>query len=410
MVNGKSGGKKKGGGSGNNNNNTTTPRSSNNTTSTPRTSKEADKPAKSAKLINTTLADKCRYEKCPCEQSDKSAWMIKCSRCPQDWHNNCANLRGINASFVEQLEDWLCPLCFTAPGAVVRDNMRMESILLKMAELGEYNTSLQKSIEGLENRLSAMGSDMDSLCDTQGQISKRVVTIKDIESHMQHQCINQTQIETRIKTFDSSLTKLQSQVEDYQTTITACPPLPAATVSPVHASASTEHVHDPTPPHHDMTPSSSIVDSFIDEDPAKSISEFLGKCTFNDENGHSVITFGHPYSYTGSKSSSDTPTIPAILQPVFEKINSLQTDLFHKKYPDLVNKCPAPQINSCLVNRYDGPDSHLPKHSDKEVPIHPESSIFTVSLGQTCSIQFTEKANGADTTLTCPDRSLYHMT
>ena len=77
---------------------------------------------------------------------------------------------------------------------------------------------------------------------------------------------------------------------------------------------------------------------------------------------------------------------------------------------------PAPVINSCLVNRFDGPDSYLPRHSDNEATIHPESSIFTLSIGETCSIKFS--AMGAESApdsepsseLSCDSLSLYHMT
>ncbi len=380
--------------------------------STPKSVKKKGnaKGAKKPDSSDTKLAEDIRYDKCPCGKSDDASWMIKCTRCPQDWHSNCVNLKGITADFVTQLEDWLSPLCFTAPGAIIRDNQRLEEIMLQMAEIRGHNTSIQTSIVALENRLGAVASDIDSVRDTQGHISQKVLTIKDIESHMQHQLVNQTQIETRLKSINSSLTSLQSQVNDYQATVSACPPPSTATPTPLPAPAFVPSPDPMVPPPHGMSPSSPLSVSFIDEDSAKSITEFLETCTFNDENGHSVISFGHPYSYTGSKSSSDVPPIPAALQPLFDKINELQSKQFLDKYPHLQDKYPAPCINACLVNKYNGPDSYLPKHSDKETTIPPESSIFTVSLGQACDIQFTEKSTGNETTLTCPDRSLYHMT
>ena len=69
----------------------------------------------------------------------------------------------------------------------------------------------------------------------------------------------------------------------------------------------------------------------------------------------------------------------------------------------------APVINSCLVNKYEGTDSYLPRHSDREVTIHPESSIFTLSLGQSCDIKFIERSSGTETVHPCPTRSLYQM-
>ncbi|KAL5252975.1 hypothetical protein ACHWQZ_G015666 [Mnemiopsis leidyi] len=69
----------------------------------------------------------------------------------------------------------------------------------------------------------------------------------------------------------------------------------------------------------------------------------------------------------------------------------------------------APQINSILINKYEGSNSYLPKHSDREATIHPESSIFTLSLGQRCVVKFTERLTGMEVTQTCPNRSLYTM-
>ena len=69
-----------------------------------------------------------------------------------------------------------------------------------------------------------------------------------------------------------------------------------------------------------------------------------------------------------------------------------------------------PQVNSCLVNRYDGSLSYLPQHSDDEAVIHPESSIFTLSLGQECSVTFSESKSSVTEDHNCKPRSLYSMT
>ncbi len=156
----------------------------------------------------------------------------------------------------------------------------------------------------------------------------------------------------------------------------------------------------------------SLFDEFVDETTADTITEYLSKsCTFNDENGHSVTSFGHPYSYIGSKATAETPAIPDVLQPIVDKINQIQADQFYDKYPDLKAKGVAPVINSCLVNRYNGTDSSLPEHSDNEIIIHPESSIFSISLGESCEIKFADMGSKTDNmTLKCSHRSLYQMT
>ena len=57
-----------------------------------------------------------------------------------------------------------------------------------------------------------------------------------------------------------------------------------------------------------------------------------------------------------------------------------------------------------------GPDSCLAEHSDNELSIAPESSIFTISLGDKCSINFSEIHSGENMVHQCLDKSLYVMT
>ena len=93
---------------------------------------------------------------------------------------------------------------------------------------------------------------------------------------------------------------------------------------------------------------------------------------------------------------------------LLKRINSLQSEIYGSLYSSQRNLT-APVINSCLINRYVGPESYLPRHSDRESSIHPESSIFTISLGQGCDIKFTERASGTESAHSCSDRSLYIM-
>jgi hypothetical protein len=138
---------------------------------------------------------------------------------------------------------------------------------------------------------------------------------------------------------------------------------------------------------------------FIDTETAKSLITFFETCPFKEENGHAVVAFGEPYRYTGSRASANVPAMPEIIKTIVDTINGdLCKDL--------------PQINSCLVNRYSGPESFLPPHSDDEATIHPESSIFTLSVGQPCNVVFTEgnsNSDGIKLQHQCDDRSLYSM-
>ena len=54
----------------------------------------------------------------------------------------------------------------------------------------------------------------------------------------------------------------------------------------------------------------------------------------------------------------------------------------------------VPLLNSCLVTKYTGPSALIPEHSDNERAIHPDSSIYTVSLGCDATIKFRDVLSG----------------
>jgi hypothetical protein len=156
-----------------------------------------------------------------------------------------------------------------------------------------------------------------------------------------------------------------------------------------------------------------MITDFVSDSDAEQLNQFLSTCSFKSEKSHAVISFGTPYGYNGAKSATDVPPIPDALTSLFAKVNELHAKLFHARYPDhSKRKDPPspPNINSCLINKYEGPESYLPKHSDKEVTINPESSVFTLCLGESCTIKFTENSSGTEPLHICVDKSMYHMT
>ena len=139
-------------------------------------------------------------------------------------------------------------------------------------------------------------------------------------------------------------------------------------------------------------------ESFISGELSQKITDYLDNCDtakYNSETGHSVITFGEPYHYTGSKTSQEKTDIP---EPFTTLINTIKS-----KYPDS-------NINSVLINKYSGPGSSLPPHSDDELSIEPGSQIFSVSLGQSCKISYTELHGDKRDELLVKHNSLYTMT
>ena len=72
---------------------------------------------------------------------------------------------------------------------------------------------------------------------------------------------------------------------------------------------------------------------------------------------------------------------------------------------------PQYRFNSCLVNRYDNGNSHIPLHSDDEYSIKPDSCILTISLGETRSINFQPKNNllGSEISINLQHGDVYTM-
>ena len=116
------------------------------------------------------------------------------------------------------------------------------------------------------------------------------------------------------------------------------------------------------------------------------------KAQFAMENGHSVLSFGERYHYTGSKSKT-TRTIPQVLQKLIDSISNE----FNLDYT----------LNSILVNHYPK-DGFLSAHSDNESTINPDTSIFTLSIGEG-TITFRDKATNQDHKFLAASNSLYVM-
>ena len=137
-------------------------------------------------------------------------------------------------------------------------------------------------------------------------------------------------------------------------------------------------------------------ENFLTADEEDKLIGFLSNVNFSAEKGHSVKNFGANYKYTGAGDVSDDDNkIPAEFDTILEKLRLL--------YPDI-------NINQCLVNRYESNNSTLSQHSDNEPSIDPESSIYTVSLGQDRTVIFKERFGDNTIPFVAKSRSLYAMT
>ena len=129
---------------------------------------------------------------------------------------------------------------------------------------------------------------------------------------------------------------------------------------------------------HGMKHIDSVTDRFIADDFASELQNYLSECNFVSEGGRSVAAFGETYKYNGSR--NDAVAFPDPVKRLLDKLNATLGDQ-------------SQPLNSCVINKYDGPESYIPTHSDNERCIDPNSRICTVSLGEKRLIEFTNTLN-----------------
>ena len=127
---------------------------------------------------------------------------------------------------------------------------------------------------------------------------------------------------------------------------------------------------NPTKPYDEYT--SNYIPNCLRSEIGKFLSEQKNYIT---KKGRSTINFGESYD------NSIKSEIPETLQ----KIIDLTSDK---------------TINSVTLTRYTGVDNFLPQHSDSTSDIKPGSSIYTISIGDTCDVKFRCKVKGAESSLT----------
>ena len=134
---------------------------------------------------------------------------------------------------------------------------------------------------------------------------------------------------------------------------------------------------------------------YVDKELSVELFEFLNSsdAQLTRKNGRSVGAYGEPYSYPGSGPAKKT-ALPPPVKCLIDKINI---------------EFPGANINSCVINRYSGPSSSLPEHSDDEPCLTPGSSIYTVSLGSPAAVIYRDLITKVEKSALVEDRSLYVM-
>ena len=324
--------------------------------------KDLDDPSTTETLEEPSGADAVKSNRrslksCPCgKSSGGKSWLLNCIGCGQSWHNTCSNLKGqIPKSIIASLDHWLCPWCFVCPYEPPKGHKSTKQ-----------NMALTTTV-----------------------ISDSIVT--QIEEAVKS-CTS-TQNEELVRSIQTSLNTLTGEVKSFKGQIKTINPTNFQdNIANIHIQSIIDNVDDvidvPTP----QQPFSSYKPDFVSEEYAQELKTYLDQETFISEGKRGVVCYGEKYKYMGSKSSGTKP-VPDVFQPLLEQLNE---NIGYK-------------LNQILVNKYTGPDAPLPKHSDNEYDINPDSEIYTVSIGDTATVKFTSKMPSENLELPVENRSLYSM-
>ena len=397
--------------------------------------------------INSPLSRK-QLTKCPCRKSDPDSWMLTCVSCNQQWHANCANIRGkMKKEFVNSLESWECPWCFIP--CVVKetpnicktcknsesirsalDDDAVKQFIETVSYVKKQNDELHKSVSQIEyfnlhikHLLLTDKKDFKDHTTNIKSIDDNINIIHDniekltsdfnklVSDDASSKCSNSNTVidslTVDINRLDEHVTSLSSKnskflddmkhiIEDTSTS-RDINSNNISTPSDVTLLPNTEspHLRTPTPA---CEPYTNFVENAVNPELKDKLLEFVNNSS-NDfkiiGDCRDVLYFGeYGYWYTG------------VYHPPCREPLVLQ-DLLDSLRPNFSN--PKSLINSCLVTRYKSGSDHIPPHRDNEVFIDPESDIITVSIGATRTISFSDNSSTTSKDLKLTDCSAYIM-
>ena len=299
----------------------------------------SEKEAELVDVNGTSSQKKKKKTECPCgKSSDGQEWVLTCPDCQQVWHSTCC---GLKADFTKPvlnslLKSWSCPWCYHCPF---------------QKPSGHISEKYTKELK--EKLLSA--ETVQKITDSVTDIVTRSLQTPDFEA------------------LSNLMTDFNREVQDYKNSLNPTPSLTQPNAIPSHTQPALKT---------DIAPYERYSESFLTEGEMSELSAFLQQSLesgkFRKENGRSVLTMGHSYSYTGSKSPQTPPEIPPLINSIIDKLVSSQ-ELSHRP-------------NSILVNHYpdtsNSASSYLPHHSDDESTILADSEIATITIGGTREITF----------------------
>ena len=135
-------------------------------------------------------------------------------------------------------------------------------------------------------------------------------------------------------------------------------------------------------------------ENFLPDELRSSVCEHLDNCKdFEDKRTKKILY----YRKGGTYNKKGEAEIPAPLKAMMNMIND--KFLLHGEK----------EVNSIVIHRFQGKHSQLTPQSYDDPSINPDFFIFTLSLGDTCQVRFTDKVTGITNDNAVTDNSLYIM-
>lgn len=316
---------------------------------------------------------KNKKAQCPCgKSSGGQSWNIPCYTCKQVWHNSCA---GLKADFTQPVlnsltKSWQCPWCFCCPFPRPPNHVSAKSA----KELGDRILTADFIQELTESVAETM-----KLSDSAYKVD--IAGIK------------------------SQLDSLSQNIQELHENRPQPCQIPGSFL-PGSLSIGIE------PPCLDLksneNPISDHRTDYLNPEEAGNVYQLLKtlkeKKLFKNKNGHSTVSYGEQYGYAGSNDKPTSKEMPVAIKSIINKIS--------KDYNLQENEIP----NSVLINHFPqkvnarDAKSSLPKHSDDEVDINPDSAIYTYSVGGPRNITFSANFSDEIKVHEALDNTMYVMT
>ena len=261
--------------------------------------------------------------------------------------------------------------------------------------LAENIIKLTNNIENMNKSLNpvlncqTLSEALDNVCDTNNN--------KQLQSDLNSQILTSTVISEAVdkamKQHSSDIEQKLCELHNVVSKLSQPQSSLSSSEVPHHESGITPNCSD-EPVSHNLKHIDTYTDNYIATDTSTALKDFLSKEKFKMEGNRGVVKYGDAYNYMGN--NSKPKPLPPCIKNVMDKLNEEFTG---GKYT----------LNSCLVNKFQGPEASLPPHSDDEYDIDPDSDIFTITIGDTMDIEFRDIIQGEEIKHTPQPNSLYIM-